>query len=199
MNYSPSPADKGPRARSNWARASRLVFWPTAAALTILVAACLKQEEMTWPAVKRLIRERFPEVPQVSTAELSEWLNTPGSAPPLLLDARTSEEWAVSHLPGALLAASEDQALAGLQGVEKERLIVVYCSVGYRSAALAQQLISRGFTNAHNLEGSIFAWVNEGHPVYQGEREVRQVHPYNKVWGQLLNRDLWAAGQEEGD
>lgn len=198
MNFSPSPADKGPRTRSNWVGASRLVFWPTAAALTILVAACL-QEEMTWPAVKRLIRERFPEVSQVSTTELSEWLNTPGSAPPLLLDARTPEEWAVSHLPGALLATTEGQALVELQGVEKEHLIVVYCSVGYRSAALAQQLISRGFTNVHNLEGSIFAWANEGRPVYQGERTVRQVHPYNKVWGQLLNRELWAPTPELSD
>lgn len=163
----------------------------------MLLTAC--QQKATWPAVKRLIRERFPEVPQVSTAELSEWLNTPGSVRPLLLDARTKEEWGVSHLLGALLAASEDQALAGLQGVEKDRLIVVYCSVGYRSAALAQQLISRGFTKVYNLEGSIFAWANEGRPVFRGEREVRQVHPYNKVWGQLLNRDLWAATPGLGD
>ena len=163
----------------------------------VLLTAC--PQKATWPAVKRLIRERFPEVPQVSTTELSEWLATPGGTRPLLLDARAPEEWAVSHLPGALLATTEDQALAGLQGVEKERLIVVYCSVGHRSAALAQQLISRGFTNVHNLEGSIFAWANEGRPVYQGERAVRQVHPYNKVWGQLLNRDLWAAGQEVDD
>ncbi len=154
---------------------------------------------MAWPVVERMIRERFPEVPQVSTAELGEWLQTPGKALPLLLDARTSEEWAVSHLPGALLATSEDQALVELQSAEQNHPIVVYCSVGYRSAVLARQLIARGFTNVHNLEGSIFAWANEGRPVYQGEREVRQVHPYNKVWAQLLNRELWAATPELGD
>lgn len=164
----------------------------------MLLTACL-QESMTWLVVERMIQERFPEVPQVSTTELSEWLATPGSDRPLLLDARTSEEWAVSHLPGALLATTEDQALVELQGAEQDHLIVVYCSVGYRSAALARQLIARGFTNVHNLEGSIFAWANEGRPVYQGEREVRQVHPYNKVWGQLLNKELWATGQELGD
>lgn len=172
------------------------MLWTTA--LPTLLVACL-QQEANWPEVERMIRERFPGVPQVSSAELNEWLQTPGKAPPLLMDARTSEEWAVSHLPGALLATSEDQALAWLQGAEKERLVIAYCSVGYRSAVLAQQLIARGFTNVHNLEGSIFAWANGGRPVYQGEREVRQIHPYNKVWGQLLNREIWATAPGLGD
>ena len=160
MKYSPSPRRQS--------RLRHAVLW-AAAFPALLLAACL-QQEVTWPAVKQLIRERFPEVPQVSTAELSEWLAAPGGTRPLLLDARESEEFAVSHLPGALLATSEDQALAWLQDAEQDRLIVTYCAVGYRSAALAQRLIARGFTNVHNLEGSIFAWANEGRPVYRGEQ-----------------------------
>lgn len=154
--------------------------------------------------MKRTIRERFPGVRQLSTTELAGWLASPQSAKPLLLDARAPAEYAVSHLRGAQLAASEEQALAVLQAEPRDRLVVVYCSVGYRSSALAEQLQARGFTNVYNLEGSIFEWANEGRPVYQsaaltgsssvsqGEQSVKRVHPYDAKWGAYLKPALWS-------
>jgi len=74
--------------------------------------------------------------------------------------------------------------------------IVVYCSVGYRSSALAEKLARAGMTNVFNLEGSIFAWANEGRPVYRGDTLLNpaQVHPFNTKWGQLLRPELRASG-----
>ncbi len=43
-----------------------------------------------------------------------------------------------------------------------------------------------------NLKGSIFQWANEGRPVVRDGEPVREVHPYDAVWGRLLDRDLRA-------
>ncbi|MFN7931438.1 MAG: rhodanese-like domain-containing protein [Blastocatellia bacterium] len=167
--------------------------------------------------MKRTIQQRFPGVRQLSTAELADWLKRAQPERPKLLDARAPAEYNVSHLPGAQLATTEAQALEILQAEPRDRLVVVYCSVGYRSSALAEQLQARGYTNVYNLEGSIFEWANKGRPVYQirssagssspsltgsaskaepdpqGEQPVKLVHPYDAKWGVYLKRELWSA------
>lgn len=157
---------------------------------TWFFSACRQQPEADWQGLKQMIRDKFPEARQISTAQLSEWLAQP--EPPLLLDARAPQEYAVSHLPDANLTETEQKALALLQDTPKERHIVIYCSVGYRSSALAQKLQQAGFTNVFNLEGSIFEWANEGKPVYQGKRQVSLVHPFDKKWGLYLHEELRA-------
>jgi rhodanese-related sulfurtransferase len=135
-------------------------------------------------AIKFLIWLRFPKVRQISTQELSVWLEEEQVPKPLLLDARTQEEYEVSHLKNALLVPANLENLINLSTP-----IVVYCSVGYRSCAIAKKLQQMGYKNVFNLKGSIFQWFNEGRAVYQKEQVVRKVHPYNPFWG-YLTRDL---------
>ncbi len=146
-------------------------------------------EGASWGAMKEKIRHRFPTVVHITTNELAAWLADPTRPPPLLLDVRAPEEYAVSHLQGAQLAPDLAAARRLLAGRPASTPVVVYCSVGYRSAALARELKRAGFTGVRNLEGSIFAWANEGRPVYRGERQVRAVHPYDRRWGRFLH---WA-------
>jgi rhodanese-related sulfurtransferase len=146
---------------------------------------------MKWPAVKKTIRKKFPGVPGLSTAELADWLAT-DRPPPRLLDARTPGEFAVSHLAGARLAPTAEDALQLLAGARRDDPIVIYCSVGYRSAAIVERLVAAGFTRVQNLDGSLFQWANEGRPVYRDGRVVEEVHPYDEKWGVLLDRNLWA-------
>jgi rhodanese-related sulfurtransferase len=129
-------------------------------------------------------------VPQISTAELADWLADGDRLKPILIDARKPEEFEVSHLAGAKRAGSLQEALGILSGEVKDRPIVVYCSVGYRSSSLAAALIGKGFTRVYNLEGSIFEWANEGRPVYSHGKRVRRVHPYDDEWGRLLDEEL---------
>lgn len=145
----------------------------------------------SWSVLKQTIRATYPDVRHVSTDSLAAWLQA-APAPPLLLDVRTADEFAVSHLQDARRIDPDTDDLTSLQNVPRDTPIVAYCSVGYRSAALAQRLGAAGFTNVVNLEGSIFAWANEGHPVYRDDRPVRQVHPYDTVWGRLLKKELRA-------
>lgn len=142
------------------------------------------------PRVEAEVRERFPAVRQVTVEELEAMLESP--RPPLLVDVRAPEEYAVSHLPGAVRAATVKEARAAIGTADPERQVVLYCSVGYRSSRLARELAEAGVDGVANLEGSIFAWANSGRPVVRGGREVREVHPYDRKWGQLLRRELHA-------
>lgn len=152
---------------------------------------------MEWAELKQDIRRRFPRAPQISTEELADWLRRTGEgkgqgteARPLVLDARTPEEHAVSHLPGAVSAPDAESALTAIRNTGAETPVVVYCSVGWRSSDLVQQLRDRGVEKVWNLEGSIFQWANEGRPVVRNGEEVRQVHPYDESWGRFLEPSL---------
>ncbi len=149
-----------------------------------------------WPDAYKMVRDKFPDVRQLKTSELADWLKDKSKPLPVLLDARAEKEFAVSHLPNAKHAADEAQALAALNAQPKDAPVVVYCSIGYRSSSLAQKLKARGYTNVQNLEGSIFMWANEGRllqrEMQRGTEAVSVVHPFDEKWGRLLERTRWS-------
>lgn len=156
--------------------------------LSGLLASC---GEVSWREIEAEIEAQFPTVQVVSPEVLhARWQGKQGM--PLLLDVRSEEEFAVSHLPNARLALNFDAAQRLLANSARDREIVVYCSVGYRSAALAAQLQTAGWTKVRNLRGSLFAWANQGYPLFRGENVVTVAHPYNERWGALLKVSLHA-------
>jgi rhodanese-related sulfurtransferase len=138
------------------------------------------------------VRHRFPKVPQISTTNLATWLADPARPQPQLLDVREPAEYAVSHLAGAIQVSPDSSAAKVLARINPHRPVVVYCSVGYRSSQMAQRLQRAGFTNVMNLEGSIFAWANEGHPFVADGHPATLVHPYDRKFGQMLKPSLRA-------
>lgn len=132
------------------------------------------------------LKQKYPGVATISTAELASM-----EKPPVLLDVREEKEFVVSHLPGAARAAKDPIAQLDQLGVKRNDLIVVYCSVGYRSSLLAEKLTQAGFTEVHNLEGSIFAWTNEGRPLVNASGPAKGTHPFNRVWGRFLEKSKW--------
>jgi len=134
------------------------------------------------------LRKKFPDVPVISTSELA------GLAPAsisILLDARGTNEFVVSHLPGAQFADPDVVAQLKRLGIGSQERIVVYCSVGYRSALMVRKLRKAGFTNVQNLEGSIFAWANEGRALENAAGATHGVHPFNVIWGRYLEKSRW--------
>lgn len=147
---------------------------------------------LAWGLVRQLVRWRFTNVRSISTNVLADWLEQPNL--PTLLDVREAEEFAVSHLPNTYHTPTVE-AVHHLP-VEADTPIVVYCSVGYRSAQFVQQLQDAGFSQAMNLEGSIFQWANEGRSLVRDRQPVQAVHPYAAVWKVLLHPSVQ---QEIGD
>ena len=148
-----------------------------------------RPDSAAWRAVGATVAARYPGVRTVTTDALAAELERRPA--PLLLDAREAAEYAVSHLPGARRVdpdASAGSLAAALGGVARDRPVVVYCSVGVRSASVATRLASAGFTDVRNLEGSVFRWAGEGRPlVGEGGAATDLVHPYDATWGRLLD------------
>jgi rhodanese-related sulfurtransferase len=143
----------------------------------------------SWPEVKRKIRADHPSITQINIAQLQELYKKPEAF--RLVDVRASAETAVSHLPGAVFYSSSGQ-IGQAYSANKNQNIVVYCSVGWRSAKIVSELQAMGFTQVSNLEGSIFEWANEGLPVFRGRERVKTVHPFDSTWQVLLKPELRA-------
>lgn len=105
----------------------------------------------------------------------------------LFLDARSLEEFDVSHIKAAKWVGYDDFDLNRMDSIPKDTAIIIYCSVGYRSEKIGEKLEKAGYTNVQNLYGSIFEWMNQGQPVYDNDgNETQQVHAYNREWGKWL-------------
>lgn len=181
----PRPATK-PRVRPQ--RLARPAAGAVLIALLALTACTDQASEPTWDGVEARISETFPGVPSIDTAGLSELMQDPLQTV-VLLDVREPDEFAVSHLDGAVRATSIDQAAALAHDAPAGATIVAYCSVGYRSAGLVAGLRERGVAGVYNLTGSIFRWANEDRPLYRGTAPVSRVHPFDESWGTLLDAE----------
>ena len=76
----------------------------------------------------------------------------------IIVDARTEEEFAEGHIPGAILIPEyeiTDRAQSELP--DKDQLILVYCRSGRRSKIASQALADLGYTNVKEF-GGIIDW-----------------------------------------
>lgn len=103
-----------------------------------------------------------------------------------IIDARTSEEYSVSKIKGAHFIEYDNPKLDQLK-ISKKDTVVVYCTIGYRSEKIAEQLKSKGYKTVFNLYGGILKWVNDSNPVCSPTGTVTPfVHTYDKSWGKWL-------------
>lgn len=89
--------------------------------------------------------------------EYMETLNADTSA--FLLDVRRASEYAEGHIPGATLldVTNEPEFLKGIENLDKDKTIYIYCRSGRRSRIAAKHLIDNGF-NVVDLQGGYSAW-----------------------------------------
>ncbi len=147
--------------------------------LTMVTFAQVKSESYSL-MLKGLLHHSVPEIQVQEAATDASTL--------VFLDARESAEFAVSHLAGAIPVGYDHFTVAALPDISKNAHVVVYCSVGYRSEKVAEQLQAAGYTNVSNLYGGIFEWVNQGHPVVDSVGPTERVHAYSWTWGVWLQK-----------
>lgn len=146
--------------------------------------ACSGQQAVEGAGFRSLLQGLLSHsVPEISVAEAAR--DTAGI---LFLDAREPREYQVSHLAGAWPVGYDHFDLQSVQQLPRDRRIVVYCSVGYRSEKIAERLLAAGFTNVANLYGGIFEWVNQGQLVVDDRGPTQRVHAFDKTWGVWLRR-----------
>lgn len=121
-------------------------------------------------------------VPEITVGELLH-----STKQYIFLDARESQEFVVSHIPGAINVGYNDFDNYDFSNLDKNKEYVVYCSIGYRSEKIAEKLKLKGFKKVFNLYGSIFEWANCGQVMHnQSQQETLNLHAYNKSWSKWI-------------
>lgn len=119
----------------------------------------------------------------VKEVDVHQAVNMPDT---LFIDAREKSEYDVSHIKNAIWVGYSDFDLARLKSLSHDQSLVVYCSVGYRSEKITEQLLQAGFTKSFNLYGGLFEWVNQGKDVVNSQGETTNIHAFNQSWGKWL-------------
>lgn len=89
-----------------------------------------------------------------------EAVGRPGT---VVLDVRTPQEFAVGHLPGAILAdVSSPEFATKVDELDRSRRYAVYCRSGNRSQIALDALRRSGFSQVVELAGGIVAWTAAG-------------------------------------
>lgn len=158
-------------------------------ALTVALTACAAGEAGLDDIHADIVSDHAT-VAQISPEDFTE-LNPEDI---LVLDIREPEEYAVSHIPGAIRINPDATAeTATLQiGDVTNKKVVVYCSVGRRSSIFAERvqtnMIANGATSVANLERGIFGWHNEARTLVDANGQTDAVHPYDAVWKRYVER-----------
>ncbi|MDZ7267894.1 MAG: rhodanese-like domain-containing protein [candidate division KSB1 bacterium] len=173
---------------------------PVLAGLLVLPTGAHGQFVLT--LVEQTVAAQLP-VANMDWRELQHGLASPDSGRFLIFDVRDRDEYDVSHLPHARHVdprLSAEDFIKQFGDSLRERRVVFYCSVGYRSSLLLQRLQkdlhTAGCRAAANLRGGIFRWYNEGNPVVNAAGPAQRVHPYDRFWGLLLRNKGRSAPEE---
>jgi rhodanese-related sulfurtransferase len=78
----------------------------------------------------------------------------------LVVDVRRSFEWERVHIPSAVHLPLEDLP-TGCLALPDDRLLIVFCTGGLRSAGAANLLVEAGF-DAVNMRGGLVQWRRAG-------------------------------------
>ena len=82
-----------------------------------------------------------------------------------LIDVREAAEWDIVHIDGAeLIPQSLISSGEGLAKLPQDRMPVLYCKTGVRSAQALAALKKAGFSDAVHLQGGIVAWAKQMQP-----------------------------------
>ena len=127
-------------------------------------------------ASAQIFGNRRPQAPTVTAAQIQALqVDEKNSGRFLIVDVRDEAETDVSIIPGAITLAEFEETRKN----HRDKTIITYCTVGYRSGIYAQKLRKDGW-NAWNYQGSILDWCDHRLPVVTRlGQSTNQVHTYN--------------------
>ena len=131
--------------------------------------------------IDSLISEFEDRIKQIPWITVDDFLQRSERESWLILDGRSKEERCISKLPGAIAFEKLPRERNAFQNMN----ILVYCTIGYRSALLAKRLRSENLS-AYNLRGGIFAWIFSNRTLVDEQgRPTKNVHVYGPKWNIL--------------
>jgi rhodanese-related sulfurtransferase len=126
-------------------------------------------------------------VPYITIEELKSNLEY------VLLDARETKEFNVSHIENAINVGFNKYDGKKIAAIvpDKNTTIVVYCSIGVRSEIIGEKLKKLGYKNVLNLHGGIFEWKNQACKTVNSKNiQTDSIHTFNKEWSKYLKKGV---------
>ena len=162
---------------------TRAVIIPLAVLLIIGNIACGQQKDADYDQMlSGMYKKTVPVIQPSQLDSIAEKENA------VILDTREIGEYKVSHIRNAVWVGYNDFNTSRVKSIPKDKKVIVYCSVGYRSERIGEKLKAKGY-DVYNLYGGIFQWVNEERQVYRDEyTQTQKVHPYDDKWGRWLKK-----------
>lgn len=88
------------------------------------------------------------------------------SKEPILVDVRTSGEYAQGHLANAVLIdIYSSDFKSRVSKLDKSKPVFVYCKAGSRSSSAVDVFTDLGFKEIYDLSGGINAWQRANKPI----------------------------------
>jgi len=106
------------------------------------------------------------EAPSVTPVELEARLASRSA--PVVIDVRTSAEFATGHIPGAVNIPF-DEVAGRIAELDTPHGVALYCMMGPRARKGESALLASGYTSVVHLEGGLAAWQAAGLPVLTEE------------------------------
>ncbi len=117
-------------------------------------------------------------VPQIEVAAVDRLVKEKNY---LLLDVREPKETRVSAIAGAITKEQFEQNPA----LYKDKKIIAYCTIGYRSSKFAERMNKQGY-QISNMRGSLLLWSHaQGALVNSRGEATQQMHVYGRDWDLL--------------
>ena len=88
-----------------------------------------------------------------------------------ILDVREAWEWARSHIPGSVLIPLA-QLKNRLNGLPRDKEIIVVCRSGNRSMIGLDIIRKAGFDKSSSMVGGLIVWQASGYPTQRGQRST---------------------------
>jgi len=123
------------------------------------MTAQLADQLATQPVAPKSISKPL-DVPEADARTVQRWLD---AGEILLVDVRETAEYEQENIPGSVLCPLS-MFDSDLFPKIPEKIVVLHCAIGKRSAAAAKQLLATGHSRIINLEGGIKAWKEAGCP-----------------------------------
>ncbi|MGQ7946575.1 thioredoxin domain-containing protein [Flavobacterium sp. WC2509] len=101
---------------------------------------------------------------------------------PQIIDARSSDEFAINHINGSVNFNLETKNYAEyVARLDKSKPVFIYSIASGRSGQLAKELLKNGFSQVNDLQGGIAAWIGAGKPFYSNSKSKLTLAEYKKI------------------
>jgi rhodanese-related sulfurtransferase len=149
--------------------------------LLLLFSSCVEPKEAKNKAqivasMGEGVTKQFPKVKHISIEEIQRLKKSDY----IFVDVRSPNEIKVSTIPGAITADDFEKNMSKY----KDKKIITYCTIGYRSSKYADKFKDQGL-DIYNMRESILGWAARKLPLDKAGVETREVHVYSDAWNFL--------------